>query len=115
MFFLGVKFNFASRESKVEFMDMFRPLADFVRQNEPDTLTYLLMESDKVGKQQLYILERYRTKAAYVDVHRKSKPFLEFRKKLDAMLSSEPKKVTIDGDSYYPTDIGYDIFGSSNC
>ena len=71
---LAVTLRFKTSADKAEFREMFAPLAVYVRENEPATLSYVLSESDKDPKQVL-ILERYTTKAAYLDVHKVSPEF----------------------------------------
>ena len=60
------------------------------------------MESDK-NPLQVLILERYINKAAYLEVHKSTPEFIEFRKKLTDMSST----MTMDGHSYIETNIGF--------
>jgi quinol monooxygenase YgiN len=75
---LAVTLRFKTLEDKIEFREIFAPLATYVEKSEPTTLSYMLSESDKDPKQ-LFILERYTTKSAYLDVHKVSKEFKGFR------------------------------------
>ena len=103
VFFLGVTIKFKSVPDKEEFKNLFRPMADFVAKNEPNTLSYEMLESDK-DSTQVFVLERYKTKHDYLEVHRKSKEFLRFREKLQAMLANG---ATLDGHSYIENGIGF--------
>lgn len=73
--------------------------------NEPDTISYEVLLSDK-DPLQVLILERYRDKEnAFLQVHRSSAPFQEFRPKLKKM--EDQGLVTIVGDSYLDSGIGF--------
>lgn len=102
-FFLGVKVIFPNEVDKSAFESEFEKLAAFVRTSEPGTISYELLRSDKQPLQ-VYILERYRTKSDYLDVHKKSKPFLEFREKFQRMIE---RGAVVDGDSYLESGIGF--------
>jgi quinol monooxygenase YgiN len=101
-FFLGITIIFNTIDDKEEFKTLFKPLAKFVRSNEPYTLSYELCESDKDEKR-VFLIERYRTKNDYLEVHRKSEPFLKFRGLFELM----KEKYTMDGHSYIESNIGY--------
>ena len=104
-FSLLVTLNFQDDESLQVFLKAFEPLANHVRDNEPDTLAYEILLSDK-DPLQVLILERYRDKEnAFLKIHRSSEPFLSFRPKL-AELEKEGK-VTISGHSYLDSQIGF--------
>lgn len=103
VFFLGVTIKFKTVQDKEEFKDLFRPMAEYVAKNEFNTLSYEMMESDKLNTQ-VYILERYKTKEDYLEVHRKSKEFLYFREKLQGMLANG---ATLEGESYIENGIGF--------
>lgn len=103
-FFLGVKVVFPSEDDKHTFRTDFENLAKFVREFEPQTLSYELLQSDK-DPLHMYILERYKDKRAYLDIHKQSKPFLEFRARFQKMI--EEKGVLVDGQSYLETGIGF--------
>ena len=101
---LGVTVKFPSEALKKEFIEAFAPLAEYVRTSELNTVSYELLQSDK-DPMQIYILERYKTKEVdYIEIHRKSRPFLDFREKVTQMQS---KGVILDGHSYYETGIGF--------
>lgn len=101
-FFLGITIVFNTSADKDEFKTLFTPLAKFVKANEPDTLSYELCESDKDEKR-IFLIERYTTKNAYLEIHRKSEPFLKFR----GLFESMKQKYTMEGHSYIESNIGY--------
>lgn len=102
-FFLGVSVKFPTVQDKTAFMHEFRPLADYVRTEEPTTISYELLESDK-DSTLIYILERYKTKKAYLEIHKHSKPFLNFRAKFQEMINNG---TIVDGQSYIESNIGF--------
>ena len=101
-FFLGITIIFNSIEDKEEFKSLFTPLAAYVKRNEKNTLSYELCESDK-DPNRVFLIERYKTKHDYLEIHRKSKQFLEFRGLFELMKD----KYTMDGHSYLESNIGY--------
>mmetsp|Transcript_21465 Transcript_21465/g.35926 ORF Transcript_21465/g.35926 Transcript_21465/m.35926 type:complete len:150 (+) Transcript_21465:74-523(+) len=102
-FYLGVKVTFPSLEDKLKFHEEFIPLSEYVRQKEFTTVSYEVLQSDK-DRLQIYILERYTDKNAYLDIHKKSKEFLAFRAKFQELIDEGAK---VDGDSYMETGIGF--------
>lgn len=103
-FVLGVTVKFVAKEDKEEFLVAFKPLAEHISKFEKTTVSYELMDSDK-DHLQLYILERYVDKQAYLEIHKKTPEFLSFREKV-ATLQRE-KGVTLDGNSYIESGIGF--------
>lgn len=99
-FDLFVNLEFNNEKEKERFKKIFAPMAEYVKKHEPTTLSYELIESDK-NVHNICIVERYVDKAAYTDIHRTSKEFVEFRQ-----LFSE-FEVTIVGNSYYESNIGF--------
>jgi quinol monooxygenase YgiN len=102
-FYLGVKVVFPNEADLTTFEAEFEKLAGYVRASEPVTLSYELLRSDKQPLQ-VYILERYRSKQDYLEVHKKSQPFLEFREKFQRMIE---RGAIVDGDSYTEAGIGF--------
>jgi quinol monooxygenase YgiN len=102
VFVLGVSIKFKSQKAKMEFKHIFLPLAKYVALKEMNTLSYELAESDK-DPLLVYLTERYKTKSDYLDIHRKSKEFLEFRQKFSDMKES----YEMSGESYIETNIGF--------
>lgn len=104
-FSLLVTLTFVSRTQKEQFLKDIAPLADYVRDHEPDTIAYQVLQSDKEPLRVL-ILERYRNKEkAFLEVHRSSEAFKTFRPKLKAM--EEAGLVSVAGESYVDTDVGF--------
>ena len=105
VFSLLVTVQFDSVEHKKQFLEDFKPVAEYVQSSEPDTLSYELLLSDNDPLQAM-ILERYKDKEnAYMKVHKSSTPFLAFRPKLQAM--QENGYVTISGNSYLDSGAGF--------
>ena len=106
VFTLLVTLEFSAIEHKNVFLhEYFPPVAKHVRDHEPDTLAYEVLLSDK-DPLQVMILERYRDKEnAYLQVHKSSQPFLEFRPKLKNM--QDQSYVTVSGHSYFDSEVGF--------
>lgn len=97
-FSLLVHLQFKDVEKVRFFLEIFAPVADYVKKNEPDTILYRALLSDK-DPLHVLVVERYRDKEnAYLRVHKSSEPFLKFRPKLRQM--EKEGKVTITGHSY---------------
>jgi quinol monooxygenase YgiN len=101
VFVLLVTLTFESESEKNKFKLMFGPMAQFVKANEPGTLSYELADDDK-DPAQVIIIERYTDKSAYLDVHKTSKEFLEFRNQFAGF-----QNLKISGRSYIESNIGY--------
>ena len=101
-FFLGVAITFDSEHYKEEFKKSFKPLAEYVMENEFSTLSYKLSESDK-DSLKVFIAERYDSKESYLEIHRKSKQFLLFKKQLTNMSNH----LEIVGHSYIESNLGF--------
>mmetsp|Transcript_39739 Transcript_39739/g.95896 ORF Transcript_39739/g.95896 Transcript_39739/m.95896 type:complete len:241 (-) Transcript_39739:290-1012(-) len=105
VFSLFVTLEFTSDEYLQQFLTDLKPVADFVRENEPGTISYEVLRSDK-DPLRVMLMERYKDKdVAYLQVHKSSKPFLEYRPKLKAM--EEAGYVKIVGESYVDTGVGF--------
>jgi len=104
-FSLLVTLVFTSVEHKEQFLQFMAPLAKYVKEHEPGTIAYEVLQSDQ-NELQVMILERYKDKEnAYAKVHKSSEQFLEFRPKLKAL--QDAGHVTIEGHSYVDTSIGF--------
>lgn len=101
-FLLGVTIKFKTSEAKEVFRTMLKPLAEYVAKYEPNTISYELCEADN-NPLQVYMLERYKTKTDYLEIHRKTPIFLEFRSKLQAMSD----QYELSGQSYIESNIGF--------
>ena len=102
VFFLGIQIKFKSIACKEDFKALFSPFAAWVKNSEPNTLSYELSESDK-DDCIIFLTERYKTKDDYLKVHRVSPQFLEFKEKM--MRISENFEMT--GHSYVEAGYGY--------
>lgn len=102
-FFLGVAITFPSNEDKETFIKLFKPMAKYVEDFELGTLSYQLQQSDK-DPLRVQILERYKDKDYYLNVHKTSKEFLTFRAELQKLFDNGAK---VEGQSYIETDIGF--------
>jgi len=106
-FFLGVAVTFATPADKTAFLEIFKPLSDYVRDYEIGTVGYKLMESDK-DTLRVFILERYKDKETdFIQAHRSSEAFKTFRAQMQKM--QEEKKITaVAGESYIErSDLGF--------
>jgi quinol monooxygenase YgiN len=105
VFSLLVTLQFQDADSLRTFQTAFAPVAQHVLANEPDTLAYEALLSDK-DPLQVLVLERYRNEDhAYLQVHKSSAPFLKFRPQLAKL--QEEGKVTVSGHSYTDSQIGF--------
>ena len=101
-FFLAITIVFNSADVKQKFIEIFSPYAKYVATVEPGTISYELSESDKTPLQ-IFLVERYVNKEAYIDIHRKTDTFITFRAKLTELGGS----MTMDGHSYIESNIGF--------
>ena len=106
-FCLNVIVEFASPNDKTAFLELFKPLAEYVTSYERNTVSYKLSESDK-NPLRVHILERYADKEnAFLKEYRNSKAFTEFRAAMAKM--QDAKQITlVDGHSYLERqDLGF--------
>eukprot|EP00304_Pavlova_gyrans_P013707 CAMPEP_0206045788 /NCGR_PEP_ID=MMETSP1466-20131121/16855_1 /ASSEMBLY_ACC=CAM_ASM_001126 /TAXON_ID=44452 /ORGANISM="Pavlova gyrans, Strain CCMP608" /LENGTH=124 /DNA_ID=CAMNT_0053420741 /DNA_START=27 /DNA_END=401 /DNA_ORIENTATION=+ len=103
-FMLIVRLSFKTEAGVSQFLNDFSPMAAAVRDSEPNTLSYEVSQSEK-NPLELVIVERYRTKADFVDVHRSMKHFIKFRPKLQAL--QDAGEVTVTGDGLNELGIGH--------
>jgi quinol monooxygenase YgiN len=104
-FSLLVTLEFTAEEHKETFLKDISPLAKYVEANEPDTIAYKVLFSDK-DPLRVLIMERYKEKeSAFLKVHRTSEPFLEFRPKLQAL--QDAGFVNVVGESFIDSDLGF--------
>lgn len=101
-FYLGVVITFPNLNEKQKFIDIFTPLAQYVKEKELGTLSYELLESDKDPKR-ILISERYSSKDYYLKVHKTSPLFLKFREEFQQLIANG---TNVDGHSYYESGIG---------
>jgi quinol monooxygenase YgiN len=107
-FVLLVNLQFTSLEHRTTFLKLIEPLCEDVRANELSkgtTLSYKVAISDK-DPLMVIVLERYSDREnGYLSVHKEGKAFLSFRDELKGM--QDRNEVTIKGESYLETDLGY--------
>ena len=104
-FSLLVTLQFTAEEHKEIFLKDIAPLATYIKENEPDTIAYEVLISDK-DPLRVLIMERYKDKGnSFLKVHRTSEAFLKFRPKLQALQKSG--YVTVDGESYLDSGVGF--------
>ena len=104
-FTLLVTLKFKSEKYVDQLLSDIKPLCDYIKANEPTTLAYEVMKSDK-DPLMVTLMERYADKdEAYLKIHKSSKPFLEFRPKLKAM--QDDGNVEISGESYLDSMVGF--------
>ena len=100
VFTLFVSMVFNDEASEKVFLDAMTPYSAWVNANEPNTLVYAVMKSDKDGGDLRYgVCERYAEKERdFLNTHRNSQQFVEFRSVLKSL--QENGKVIVDGESY---------------
>ena len=104
-FTLLVTLKFKSENYVDQFLSDIKPLCDYIKANEPTTLAYEVMKSDK-DPLMVTLMERYADKdEAYLKIHKSAKPFLEFRPKLKAV--QDDGNVEISGESYLDSMVGF--------
>jgi quinol monooxygenase YgiN len=106
VFVLLVNIKFQDVATKNEFKTIFRPIAAHVSLNEPDTLSYEVADSDQ-DPASIVIIERYKTRQAYADVHRHSEPFIMFKAKMGQLDDVSATKMIVSGASYYESNLGF--------
>ena len=103
---LSVKIVFGSATERESFVEMFRPLAEWVAQNEPNTLAYELLLSDK-EETTACIFERYASKSDFV-AHQASEPVKAFKEAVaKAEADGSIHRVSVEGHSFNESTVGY--------
>ena len=76
-FSLFVTLQFTSEDHREEFFKIVKPLAEYIKESEPDTIAFEVICNDK-DPLQLMLLERYKNKdTAFLKIHKTSAAFLE--------------------------------------
>jgi quinol monooxygenase YgiN len=101
-FLLAITIKFNTVEDKQKFIEIFDPYAKYIATVEPGTISYELSESDK-SPLQIFLIERYVNKNAYLEIHRKTETFINFRAKLTDLSAT----MTMDGHSYIESNVGF--------
>jgi quinol monooxygenase YgiN len=105
-FSLMVKLTFTELQHQQQFLQDITPLCQYIQEHESTTtLAYEILLSDQ-NPLQVLIMERYVDKEhAFLQIHKTSIPFLEFRTKLQTMQNHQ--HIIVEGSSYYDSGIGY--------
>eukprot|EP00928_Gymnodinium_smaydae_P064809 TRINITY_DN48069_c0_g1_i1.p1 TRINITY_DN48069_c0_g1~~TRINITY_DN48069_c0_g1_i1.p1 ORF type:complete len:174 (-),score=28.26 TRINITY_DN48069_c0_g1_i1:314-799(-) len=101
---LSVQLRFTDEASRDAMLEAWAVIARFVRDEEPFCLSYEAVQSDK-DPLLLIVNERYTSKKEYMDLHRSSAAFDEFRPKLKAL--QDAGKVSITGESGNELGLGF--------
>ena len=105
IFSLFVTLKFTQLQDKEEFLVLVRPLADYIRREEPTTLAFDVICHD-ADPLQVMLVERYQEKAtAFLQIHKSSPHFLNYRPKLQQMQNDG--RVIVSGNSYLDSGIGF--------
>jgi quinol monooxygenase YgiN len=105
VFSLMVTLQFQDVTAREEFLVLVQPVIEYVTRDEPTTLAYEVLLSDKDDLQVLF-LERYVDKeVAYLQIHKSSAAFLAFRPKLQAM--QQAGRVIVTGNSFLDSGMGF--------
>jgi quinol monooxygenase YgiN len=86
-------------------LELARPLVEHARAREPQTIGYEVLLSDR-DPDEVLMLERYTSREAMLDPHKRSAPFLEFKRRVDA----ENLLVSKAGSSWLGSGVGYRTF-----
>ena len=105
IFSLFVSLQFTQLQDKEEFLLLVRPLADYIWREEPTTLAFDVISHD-ADPLQVMLVERYQEKAtAFLQIHKSSPHFLNYRPKLQQMQNDG--RVVVSGNSYLDSGIGF--------
>mmetsp|Transcript_59268 Transcript_59268/g.86749 ORF Transcript_59268/g.86749 Transcript_59268/m.86749 type:complete len:147 (+) Transcript_59268:99-539(+) len=104
VFVLGVSAKFKTKEDKDFWLENWKPLVEYVRDNEKDCIAYDYLQSDQ-DELCGYILERYRTKEDLYDIHNHSQAFKGFIEKMKPY--TESGRVSMELHTFYESNIGF--------
>lgn len=99
-----VNLTFNNEADRDKYIDLWRPLAEHVSQNEPKTLAFEFCIGRKDPSKCL-ILERYISKEAYLEVHKTSAAYLQYKAATAALGKRAP--LISNGTSFLESNIGY--------
>lgn len=85
--------TFKSKDARDDALEHAKPLVKSVEKDEPKTLSYLMLASEKDEKK-LVVFEMYENRAALTDIHHKSSAFLEFGEYLKNQGTVQAKATT---------------------
>jgi quinol monooxygenase YgiN len=101
VFVLVITLTMESAAAATEFLEAWRPLAEFCRAHEPETLSYEAAVCDS-NPTEILIYERYTSRAGLTEIHQKGALFLAFKAHpIHARIMAK------QGKSYIESDIGY--------
>lgn len=103
-FVLNVRLRFRSVGERDAWLAVWRPLAEAVRRDEPRTLAFELAVSDR-DPTSVLVHERYASRADYVQTHRSTAAFCEFKARSAALPFFE--FISVEGESYLESGIGF--------
>ena len=105
-FMLCITVQFKDKVQKESFKKIFHPTATYVAKEELETLSYEIADSDQ-DPLQSFILERYKTKKSFTDIHRKGEIFLHMKKRMTELNFTADNGFILNGHSYIETNIGF--------
>ena len=94
MFILIVNLIFKTNESKNKFINEFLILQEYCLNYEKDFLLQYEYAVSDTNSNMIVIIEKYNSKENYLNIHRKSNKFLNFKKQIKNL------DITISGNSY---------------
>eukprot|EP01041_Mallomonas_annulata_P007565 gene7565-15511_t len=98
-FTLCITLKFKDVEQKEIFRKILTPTINYVAKNEFETLSYELMDSE-TDPLQSFLLERYESKYAFTDIHRKGAIFLEQKRMMKEYNLNAENGFIIDGHGF---------------
>ena len=101
---MTVNLTFINEADRDKYIEVWRPLADYVAKNESRALAFEFC----IGRKdpcKVLIFERYISKEDYLDVHKSSPAYLEYKAAEGALGKRGP--IISSGTSYLESNIGY--------
>lgn len=105
-FVLVVRLRFRSVTERDAWLREWAPLAAAVRRDEPRTLSFELSISDR-DPTRVVVIERYASRADYVQTHRSTAAFAEFKRRSAALPFFE--SIAVEGESYVESGLGFPL------
>jgi quinol monooxygenase YgiN len=105
-FVLAVRLRFRSVGERDAWLNVWRPLAEAVKRDEPRTLSFELSISDR-DPTSVLVYERYASRSDYVQTHRSTPAFAEFKARSAALPFFET--ILVEGESYVESGIGFPL------
>mmetsp|Transcript_6986 Transcript_6986/g.10235 ORF Transcript_6986/g.10235 Transcript_6986/m.10235 type:complete len:166 (-) Transcript_6986:89-586(-) len=95
---LSVKLTFTDQSDLTYILNEWKAVTEYCKKHESSFLYHYEAGISDQNPLELHMLERYRTKEDYLNIHKKGDAFLKFRPKLKAL--QDARKVVIEGFSY---------------